>query len=87
MPKTPRARNRYFRVCVRGRAVAEITFTPTGDVVPNSVAWLCDVANVSGPDREKAAAWLVRVANLDPKVDHNRIWTVLWSEAPKREAK
>lgn len=86
MPKPTPRKNRYFRVCVGGRAVAEITFTPEGDIVPRSVAWLADPANVSGPDREKAVAHLVKVANLDPKVDYERVFDALWSQAPKREA-
>lgn len=87
MPKPKPSRNRYFRVCVGGRAVAEITFAEDGSIVPNSVAWLGDPATVSGPDRERAVAWVVRVAKLDPKVDFERVYCAIWSAAPKREAK
>lgn len=81
VPSLPRT----VRVMVRNRVVAEISFVDgTGDIVPGSVAWVMDPEGVSGPDREAAAAYVVRVAGLDPKVDHDRIWSVLWAAAPRR---
>lgn len=72
------------KVLVRNRCVAEIAFGDAAQIVPGSVAWLADPAGVSGPDREAAAAYVVRVAGLDPKVDHDRVFDALWSAAPKR---
>lgn len=76
---------RVVRAVVRNRAVAEIAFGDGGVIVPGSVSWLVDPTGVSGPDREAAAFHVVRVANLDPKVDHARVYDAIWSAAPKRE--
>lgn len=76
---------RTVRVMVRNRCVAEIAFgDDPGLIVPGSVAWLVDPAGVTGPDREAAAANVVRVAGLDPKESHDVIWQALWSAAPRR---
>lgn len=82
VPRLPRR----VLVRVRGRVVAEIAFgDDPGLIIPGSVLWHCDPAGVSGPDRERAAAYVVAVAKLDPKVDTDRIWESLWGQAPKRE--
>lgn len=76
---------RRVRVMVRNRCVAEIAFgDDPGQIVPGSVAWVADPAGVSGPDREAAAAYVVRVAGLDPKESHDVIWRALWESAPRR---
>lgn len=38
-----------------------------------------DPAAVSGADRERLTALVVRDAILDPKIDHERIYAALWS--------
>jgi hypothetical protein len=76
---------RVVLVKVGGRVVAEIAFgAQPGEIVPGSVAWRADPDAVSGPDRERAAAHVVRVAGLDPKEDYERIYAALWSYARKR---
>lgn len=69
---------------VAGRAVAEISFDTGGLIAPGSVLWLCDPLGVSGPDRERAAAQVVKLAGLDVKEDFERVYDALWSQAPNR---
>jgi hypothetical protein len=78
VPSLPR------RVTARagGRVVAEIAFGPGGEIVPGSVLLRCDPAGVSGPDRERCVAGVVREAGLDPKEDHERIYAVLFGGSP-----
>lgn len=81
----PPAKPRRYTVTVPGRVVAEIRLTPEGDIVPGSVLWVCDPRGVTGPDRERSVADLVRKAKLDPKDDHERLYAAIWGKAPKRE--
>jgi len=74
---------RVVTVTVRGRVVVEIAFDQPGMISPGSVAWRARPEGVSGPEREAAAGYVVRVAGLDPKIDHDRIYEALWGDAPK----
>ena len=83
----PRKRNRASNVPalplvvqarVNNRTVGEITFCDDG-VGILSVVLTGDPAGLSGPDRERAAASVVQAnKHLDPKEDHNRIYSVLF---------
>lgn len=80
VPNLPRT----VQVRAAGRVVAE---AKTGDgvwVLPGSVLLLCDPDGLSGADREKAAADLVRKLNGDPKTDHERAYQLLWGHLPWR---
>ena len=81
VPKLPKR----VLVKVGNRIVAELAFGDDPNlIVPGSVAWRCDPAGISGPDRERSAASVVRQQGLDPKVDYERIYNCLWGDAPKR---
>lgn len=77
VPPSPRR----FTVVIRGRVVAELSLETGGDIVPGSVVWTGDPLTVSGPDRERAIADLVRRAGLDPKVDHERLFEAVFGRA------
>jgi hypothetical protein len=76
------------RVLVKlgNREIVSIAFgDDPGLIVPGSIVWHCDPAGISGPDRERAVAYVVKEAKLDPKEDFERLYAALWSQAPKRE--
>lgn len=69
---------RRYEVRVGGRVVASLALQTGGDIVPGSVAWHADPASIGGPDRERAVAHLVRLAGLDPKSDHDRVYDAVF---------
>ena len=74
VPPSPRR----YTVAVDGRHVAELSIETGGDIVPGSVVVLADVSKIRGSARERAVADLVRRAGLDPKVDHERVYTAVF---------
>lgn len=62
---------------VGGRVVAELKADERG-IVPGSVVLRCDPAGLSGPDKERVVAQVVKEAGFDPKTDHETVYQMLF---------